>query len=69
MKFCSSPTNCLWPIYLEKAAAKVYGSYWSLGGGGQTDTILKDLTGAPTERFKTEDHSEKELFEIIHAAD
>ena len=68
-KFSTSPNNCLWPIFLEKAAAKVYGAYWHVGGAGAPSRALKDLTGAPNEFFKTKDHNADELYNRITDAD
>jgi hypothetical protein len=51
-KFTTTPTDALWPMFLEKASAKVYGAYWNIGQGGTPSRALKDLTGAPTKIFK-----------------
>lgn len=68
-KFATSQTNCLWPLFLEKASAKVYGAYWNIGGAGAPSRALNDLTGAPTEFFKTDKYSADELFNKIVDAD
>lgn len=41
----------MWVILLEKAYAKVYGSYWDIVGGDPVHA-LRDLTGAPFERIE-----------------
>ena len=40
----------LWPAIVEKAYAKVHGSYDSLSGGFISEALY-DLSGAPTERI------------------
>ena len=67
--FCSSKSNVLWPILLEKAYAKVFGAYWNIGGAGAPSRALKDLTGAPTEFLKFKDYNADELFDKIIEAD
>ena len=44
--FCNSRQKQLWVILLEKAWAKVYGSY-KVTEGGFPEEVLHDLTGAP----------------------
>ena len=41
----------LWVLLLEKAFAKIYGSYQMLEGGFTKDS-LNDLTGAPVEEIE-----------------
>lgn len=41
---CSSNEGELWPSLLEKACAKVHGSYYALEGGSVDDALV-DLTG------------------------
>ena len=48
--FTKSKPNELWVILLEKAYAKIYGSYEKINNG-ITGTIIHDLTGAPYENF------------------
>jgi calpain-15 len=50
----NAETNELWVMLLEKAYAKVFGGYSNIIGG-QGLEALKNLTGAPTEAFKTLD--------------
>jgi Calpain family cysteine protease len=46
--FCGTPKRQLWPALIEKAYAKVHGSYAQLSAGFIKEG-LQDLTGAPTE--------------------
>ena len=46
--FCAAPERQLWAALVEKAYAKVHGSYAQLSGGWHTEA-WGDLTGAPTE--------------------
>lgn len=55
MAFSQTEQNELWVILLEKAYAKVYGSYWEIVGGDPVHA-LRDLTGAPYDRI--EDYSD-----------
>lgn len=69
VRFTTTPNNCLWPIFLEKASAKVYGAFWHIGGAGAPSRALKDLTGAPNEFYKTKDHTGDELYDKVVDAD
>lgn len=46
--FCKIVKNSIWPLILEKAYAKAYGSYQKTEIGFSKDA-LTDLTGAPCE--------------------
>eukprot|EP01059_Diplonema_ambulator_P007449 TRINITY_DN16912_c0_g1_i1.p1 TRINITY_DN16912_c0_g1~~TRINITY_DN16912_c0_g1_i1.p1 ORF type:complete len:793 (+),score=215.95 TRINITY_DN16912_c0_g1_i1:30-2381(+) len=46
-----SSAGALWPALLQKAFAKMYGSYSSLRGGGDTLNALTDLTGCGCDYF------------------
>ena len=48
LSFSRSVENELWVMYLEKAYAKAYGSYFDIIGGDPVHA-LRDLTGAPYE--------------------
>lgn len=69
LKFCTSKSNVLWPLLLEKAYAKAFGAYWNIGGAGAPCRALKDLTGAPTEFVKFKDSTADEVYEKILSAD
>jgi len=56
--FTRANGNELWVMILEKAWAKIYGSYGMIEAG-LTRECLHDLTGAPTKTmFNDEDHEE-----------
>lgn len=44
--FCRPSENSIWPMVIEKAWAKLLGSYSKLWGG-ETNTALRAITGAP----------------------
>jgi hypothetical protein len=52
--FSSANGNELWVILLEKAWAKLHGSYERIIGG-QSHLTFRDLTGAPSFEFETKD--------------
>ncbi len=60
---CSSNEGELWPSLLEKACAKVHGSYYALEGGSVDDALV-DLTGGVS--VKT-DLSRPEAREMIES--
>ena len=49
LMFTYSQTGDIWVSLIEKAFAKIYGSYWDVGEGGHGYEALMDLTGAPCE--------------------
>lgn len=49
--FSISKTGELWPLVLEKAYAKLHGSYQRIEAGAMSEA-LEDLTGAPTQLLK-----------------
>ena len=54
--FTKAVDNVLWPALLEKAYAKIHGSYERIKSGHSSD-VLRDLTGAPTFSHKTDDEN------------
>jgi len=55
--FANSRNGDLWVLLLEKAWAKLHGSYMRIENGDST-TVFRDLTGAPTyfmEFYRSED--------------
>ena len=54
--------NILWPLYMEKAYAKVSGGYFNMTRAGDARFTLTDLTGAPSEMMRIEDFPSKEVF-------
>jgi len=48
---CSGNVGELWPSFLEKAYAKLHGSYFALEGGSILD-VLTDLTGGVAHKIK-----------------
>eukprot|EP00052_Salpingoeca_macrocollata_P016853 m.136215 g.136215 ORF g.136215 m.136215 type:complete len:911 (+) comp20187_c0_seq2:1648-4380(+) len=56
--------NEIWVLLLEKAFAKLSGSYAALGGGLVYEALM-DLTGCPTRAIKIKDVSDDELWNTI----
>lgn len=48
--FSRANGNELWVLLLEKAYAKLHGSYYSLIGGDTSEALI-DLSGCPTKQF------------------
>ncbi|CAD8086639.1 unnamed protein product [Paramecium sonneborni] len=53
--------GAIWAMILEKAWAKLYGSYQQINAGFNR-TTFKVLTGAPTNKFRVKDPNFKEIF-------
>jgi len=63
--FSSAHGNELWVMLLEKAWAKLHGSYLRIEAGF-AEHVMHDLTGAPTEVVESQ---RPDLFEILLKAD
>ncbi len=57
----------LWVLLMEKAYAKMYGTYATIEGGDPA-VALRDLTGAPIESLENCEDLEK-LWNFIHTAE
>lgn len=63
----STDKNEFWSALLEKAYAKMVGSYEALKGGTQSEA-MEDFTGGITENFDLKQDAPKNLFEIMSRA-
>lgn len=52
--FTRCVNNEIWPILLEKAYAKIHGSYYMIKGGFVNEALI-DLTGCPTSCYTLSD--------------
>ena len=58
----------LWVLLLEKAFAKMRGTYWAIGDGGQPGDALFALTGSPSKVFAVKDTQEEKLWHVMDKA-
>ncbi len=69
LAFARSDKGELWVPLLEKAWAKVHGSY-AATSGGIPDFAANHLIGVPSEALRHEEHSDlDELWEMLKSAD
>jgi len=54
LAYCRGRGKQLWPPLIEKAYAKMYGSYSSISGGHISEALM-DLTGCPSETYNFDD--------------
>lgn len=66
--FTRGKNNELWVLILEKAWAKLYGSYAKIEAG-LTREVLHDLTGAPTEYFLTQSDDPEKIWDALEKGD
>lgn len=62
--FAGSNNQELWVMLIEKAWAKIHGSYTAIEGG-DTRESLAAITGAPVEYYKHKDMREDDLWEML----
>ena len=55
----------VWPLVIQKAFAKLHGSYWHLTLGTSASAIYKDLTGLPGRRYSLGQTNLEKLKRII----
>eukprot|EP00826_Nyctotherus_ovalis_P012553 TRINITY_DN1332_c0_g2_i1.p1 TRINITY_DN1332_c0_g2~~TRINITY_DN1332_c0_g2_i1.p1 ORF type:complete len:790 (+),score=282.59 TRINITY_DN1332_c0_g2_i1:141-2510(+) len=66
--FVGAKANELWVMLIEKAWAKIHGSYASIAAGDSRESFSA-LTGAPVKYHKHSLYTPEKLWKLIHAAD
>lgn len=59
--------DIVWPALMEKAFAKVKGSY-AAANGGFVENGIRSITGAPVFTYYPEDHTAAEMFTMMNEA-
>merc|ERR1719188_1014654 len=54
-----------WPALIEKAYAKMHGTWEALGGGGHIEEVMADLTGGCSTRYGTMDVAADRLWQYL----
>jgi hypothetical protein len=58
----------IWPEIVEKACAKLYGSYEAIGEGGEMSTSIWLTTGWRSQSFNPQQMSIEQMFQLVQSA-